>query len=504
MKKGERPHRILEQNKNKMEEVSLMESIDQLAAKLKDDVGDWERGMVEWICGVAQMVASALLERIDSELMKDREPGLEAVGFRKRTLITLFGDVRVRRRLYRDSEGNHRFLLDEAMGLDKGSRVSPRLQELATFLCSYLPFAKCERVLRALVPDGISHTTIHRLVGKVVHRSLLQEEREIAEVFERGVIPESEDRVVPYLMVEADGTSIALQREKERRMELKVGIAYEGWERVARDRYRLKERMSYSGVMDGERFWQGMSLKLAKRYNLSEVGKVIVGSDGAWWAKRGADFLGGVFQLDRFHLLRALYRALAPDDGLVGKVYKACISGDIEAADSLLREAQADRGGDSANRIAQLRGYLWDNRPGLKDYRLTEGYAGLRGLGAIEGNVDKLIASRMKKRGMSWTKAGANRMARLIDLRESGELHSWITSGSVRKQAEPPAKTQPLRERSTLTITVERTVESCFQAGLPALHGPHANHPWVRALRDIAHRDPRFGLTLAQDSPTKC
>ena len=42
-----------------------------------------------------------------------------------------------------------------------------------------------------------------------------------------------------------------------------------------------------------------------------------------------------------------------------------------------------------------------NNASGLRDYRLEVGYEGLRGLGAIESNVDKLVASRMKKRGMS-------------------------------------------------------------------------------------------------------
>lgn len=42
--------------------------------------------------------------------------------------------------------------------------------------------------------------------------------------------------------------------------------------------------------------------------------------------------------------------------------------------------------------------------------------------------MDKLIADRMKKRGMSWTRQGADRMARLISLRQMGELNAWITS----------------------------------------------------------------------------
>jgi hypothetical protein len=91
------------------------------------------------------------------------------------------------------------------------------------------------------------------LVGKVTDPSLKAEEREIEEVYEDGVIPESEGKVVSHLFVEADGTSIALQREEARRAEVKAGIAYEGWHKVSRDRYRVKDKTVYSGIMNGEK-----------------------------------------------------------------------------------------------------------------------------------------------------------------------------------------------------------------------------------------------------------
>jgi hypothetical protein len=56
--------------------------------------------------------------------------------------------------------------------------------------------------------------------------------------------------------------------------------------------------------------------------------------------------------------------------------------------------------------VAQLRRYLMENSFGLRGYRLEVDGDGRRGLGAIEGNIDKLIANRMKKRGMSWTIKG--------------------------------------------------------------------------------------------------
>ena len=62
-----------------------------------------------------------------------------------------------------------------------------------------------------------------------------------------------------------------------------MGIAHEGWEVVGQDRYRLKEKMTYAGIMDGEKFWDTLSLRLAKRYDLAQIGQIIVGGGGGVW-----------------------------------------------------------------------------------------------------------------------------------------------------------------------------------------------------------------------------
>jgi len=231
-----------------------MESIDELAVKLKGDVGRWEEVIFNWACSLAQEMAKALLEDIDEELMRERDRGLSVEKPSEHCIITLFGDVRIKRRLYRNSNGNYRFLLDEKMGLDKGCHMSPKVKGLATFISSHFPFQRSEEILKAILPSGISHTSIHRLVGKVTDPYLEAEEKEIEEVFEDGVIPESEGRVVPYLFIEADGTNIALQREEARRAEVKAGVAYEGWQEVSKDRHRVTRKPVYSGIMDGGRF----------------------------------------------------------------------------------------------------------------------------------------------------------------------------------------------------------------------------------------------------------
>jgi len=91
-----------------------MKSIEELETKLKEDVAGWEEGIFHWVCDLARSMAKARLYEIEEESMRGREEGLEVAGLRERWVTTLFGDVRIRRRLYRDREGNYRFLLDEA------------------------------------------------------------------------------------------------------------------------------------------------------------------------------------------------------------------------------------------------------------------------------------------------------------------------------------------------------------------------------------------------------
>jgi hypothetical protein len=86
--------------------------------------------------------------------------------------------------------------------------------------------------------------------------------------------------------------------------------------------------------------------------------------------------------------------------------------------------------------------YLQNNRSGLADYRLQDGFrdAGLRGLGACEANIDKVIANRMSKRGMAWTIAGAHRMAKVLET-----THNQVLADYLARPRRRPSLRRPLR-----------------------------------------------------------
>lgn len=463
-----------------------MSKIDELREKIKEQPERWEQEIFQFACSLACKLAEQIFREMDDRLKEKKTLGMRVVGFREKRVISLFGDIKVRRRLYQDKAGNYHFLLDERIGLDKGSHVSPLMKKLAVQGSTDYTFREVEGNMKAVFPWAVSHTTIHNLSGKVAGSYIEEEEKEIEALYEDGVIPETEGKVVPYLFVEADGINISLQREKERKAEIKAGIAYEGWEEISSKRYKLKGKSVYAGIMDGKRFWEGFSLAVAKKYDLSRIEKVIVGGDGASWVKEGAELLGALYELDRFHLKGALHRGLG-SDLVVSEIYQACVRGDVASVERLLTKAQQEADREKAKEVMRLRGYLMDNYYGLRDYRLETSGQGLRGLGAVEGNVDKLFADRMKKRGMSWTKEGANRMAKLISLSYSGKLDAGKAI-STDKPAVSLASTSHTSERGKCRAEEDTT---WLQASMPALYGPHCDRPWVQMLRALTHGDSK-------------
>ena len=223
---------------------------------------------------------------------------------------------------------------------------------------------------------------------------------------------------------------------------------------------------------------------MQKQYDLSRVGETIVGGDGAGWVKEGARYINGRFQLDRYHLNRELTTALGQDKETKEKVWRACEQGDIKNALRIMADAAGQTRGEKAERITKGYHYLYDNRAGLEDYRLKLGEEGkgLRRTGAMEGNVDKLVVRRMKNQGMSWSLQGIRRLLCIRFLVLEGKLGGWLSDKKLICVSNniPPKSIQRI-----VTRLSAQEPDAWLQAGLPALYGPHASHPWVKVLRNI-------------------
>jgi len=377
------------------------------------------------------------------------------------------------------------------MGMDRYCHTTVKVQELALEMASFMPYRRSSEVLQKASAIDLPHQTIWRMVGKAADPYLAKEEQELKWFMETGEIPQGEEKQVSRLLVEADGVILSLQREKERRAEVKLGIAYEGWEKVGRDRYRTVNKTTFSAVAGRDNFWSGLSLKLQKTYDLGRVRDTVVGGDGARWIKEGASYINGRYQLDRYHLNKELCSAFGRDSQTKGSVWQACERGEVEIGLAVMAEAMKRAKGEQSLRMARAYRYIQENSSGLGDYRLSLGEEGktLRHTGAIEGNIDKLIVRRMKNQGMSWTLKGISRLLCVRFLILEKKLTEWIETKN-----QPQIRSKIAIPRSQVRRIVTRLSiqepDKWIKADLPALYGPHASRSWVKYLKSLSQAVP--------------
>jgi hypothetical protein len=278
---------------------------------------------------------------------------------------------------------------------------------------------------------------------------------------------------------------VPLQRATARRTELKVAIGYRGTQAVGRDRHGRVRRATlgtvhYAGLEEAEPFWERAWLAFGRRYTVEPTRLVLVGGDGAPWIRGGLPPDGrGVFQLDPFHLARACRRRLRQ---FGPAAYHAARDGDTAALEEQLAQAWAlARTAARRAKLAAFESYLAANAERLQAWqaRVPAEYRHHVGLGAMEANIDKPYAQRFKRRGMSWSRAGLAAMAKVLQLRENGEL-----AGACRGAAAPdaPAPRGPRTSVARTAAPPAHRVAPPFQACFAPRWGPQASRPWVRAI----------------------
>ncbi len=447
-----------------------------------EEARGWEGRIFRQVCEEGQREAEAYLEKLEEAIFEQRPVGWEVVGFRERMLVTRFGEVRIRRRLYRDESGGHHFLLDEYLGLKAYQAATPEMQMLCVELCGEMSFRKAANVLEEWLAGLLSHSTCWRLLQRTGQAAVTTEVAEVEAIFARGdVEPEVGERQVERLYMEADGMFVRLQRQPKKHMEVRSAIAYEGWDRLSatREEYRLREKRVYCHAGEQFSFWEGVSLAWARKWDLSSVQEAILGGDGARWIRTGTkEFSGAIWQLDSYHLARACGRALGAQFGR--RLYQALREGQVSQTQELLQTAgiplrkgkQAQQAYHWVNKVAQ-EGWGLDWR-----FRQNATADAERGLGCMEGNLAHLLAVRMKGKGRSWSPTGARHMAKVRELLTNQEVKPWC----YRQEHIQKPKKQRIQPRPLGTDPCQH-----LRATVPALYGPFPNKPWVQWLRNLIH-----------------
>jgi hypothetical protein len=461
----------------------LAKSLPESATEFKAMLPGLDKMILDKAMEWGRRCYQAMLEEMDKVLAEHRDSKLQVKHRRGVWYQTCLGAVKVRRRQYRGGGGERRCLLDECLGMDRYRHTTLRVKELALDMASMMPYRRSAEVIRKTTAIDITHQTIWRLVAKAADQYLDKAKREMELFMETGEMPKGDSRQVSRLMIEADGVMLSLQRDHQRKAEVKLGIAYEGWKKTGKDRYQTVNKTCFAAVGSGDSFWAGMTLKLNGKYDMAVVKDTVIGGDGAKWVKEGAGYMKGQFQLDRYHLNRELTTALGKDKDTKGRIWRACDRGKVDSGLRIMAEAIAQAKGEQAARLKMAYHYMWENRSGIADYRsYPDRQNGIRHTGVIEGNVDKLVVRRMKNQGMSWSLRGISRLLCVRFLVLEGKLMDWL------KQSTIPVAEIPMPVKSIRRIVTNLSFhepDDWLKATLPAFHGPHAGRPWVSVLKHL-------------------
>lgn len=432
----------------------------------------WEAGRA-----VARQLLQTVLQERDAALSAEREvPTLRFKDRKRRRLVTLMGDVSVVRRRYWDRRRQtYRFLLDEALGLVPQVAVVGQVAELGLWLATQGSYGQASRLVSALVGVAVSRQAIWRAVQGRGAALAAEAAAQREAVFTHGVVPPAPAVVPPVLFGEADGCLIAQQRG--RLMEVKVGVWYEGWQRqpVTRDEYALVGKSSVATLASADAFWEELAVVGETRYGRSAIGPVYVGGDGARWITEGTQVLGPTrVKLDAFHLHRLLGRAFGWPPEL-GAVVGQLLDGQWDPPmRTVIGWALAEPDAARRKDMAQALAFLDHHRALLARIRYPAGLRRgrvLRQLGTMERQVDLIVAERFKKRGMSWSRRGAEHLVRLRVQVLNG---TWACPLPT-PVAVPMPPTSPSRpRRAPLPVHV---------AHVPVIIGPHQGRPWVKRLK---------------------
>jgi len=441
----------------------------------------WDRELVSAMREATKEAAVVVLEREDEDLREGKATEWENLGKVKRQVVTLAGKVEIRRRVYRDGEGQRRKPLDEVMGLGPYSHDTAGVEMMGAYLGSAMSYREAAGLMSWMLGERVTCMRIQRAVWKVGRDLNEAEGEERGAVFGHGRGVEGGKVAAGILYGEVDGVYISLQRERKRRVEVRVGILYTGRKKIGVRRYRLENKVSVTEIVDSSEEWQEKLLLRAYRwYDYRTIKQLVLGGDGGAWIRGSLDRfeIEVIYQLSRFHLLRAARRA---SPGVVPLVRRSFREG-IEAVAEELVEYVMKRTGRSRQKLEEFCRYLVRNVDGLVDYRIRLGLKEEEhpGLGAIEGNVDKLVVQRMKGRGRSWRLAGAKAMLALC-------RHRTALAKLALHLPPPLALT---KSRNNPTSQGRRDDVSWLQASVPALHSSAENRTWARYLRSIANAAP--------------
>lgn len=403
--------------------------------------------MAEYVLGLTKELYNLGLRMIQ-ESLEDMNQMLIESPIRRRSwvieshetkrLITSLGEVQFKKTLFTNKEtGKSEYLLDRMLGLKRNERITE--DALAKML---------EESVQTSYRRGGEETSILSEVTKQAVKNKIHA-LEFPKVITEHENEKKEKKVVTYLYIEADEDHASLQYQKRKGdlvksknnrknncLLTKLVYVHEGIEHEKPNSKRMKlinphYFASISAEKENKIFWDEIYEYIDTTYDLDQVKKVYINSDGGRWIKAGMHRIGGVTHvLDGFHLEKYITKLTSHMEDSrwdvsseMRKIIRYKKKEDFNALVDLLEFYQEEKSENKAKlrsglqRMEDAREYLLANWTAAK-LRLSnnEGVIG----SSTEGHVSHVLSKRMSSRPMGWSKKGASNVAQLCVYDKNG------------------------------------------------------------------------------------
>jgi hypothetical protein len=406
------------------------------------------------------------------------------IGYRTKKLITLFGEVELKRAYYQCQvvEGQEeqelpqkcshgRAPTDEQWGI-AGTRTTPGVQQYISYLCSMLTFDEAAEAYRRFLPGKMSARqalNLARPVGRVLAE---KENKEVKACFDQASQPKTDEKEaeqqamvkdIARLYIEPDGIMGRMRREsvpiekheRERKgdvyRETRVGtvfLAERGSERselapdvwIDMPKEGSQQYVARRTALGG---FDKLLYTLACQSGLARAEQVVVIGDGAHWIWDLADehFPGAVQIVDLYHAQEHVWdvahavfgRTTAQGISWAKQACDLLVHGQIEKLVTLIGQLPpiAPPPGQSKSIPEQAMGYFTTNASRMR-YPTFRAQGMHVGSGIAEAACKRVVSTRFKQTGMRWTPDGLDAILplRTAKLNRSFDLF-WQTQARL-------------------------------------------------------------------------
>jgi len=414
-----------------------------------------------------------VLEVLDQQILEQRDRERYRVKEeREASVNTVFGNIRFKRRLYRDRKsGKYVYLLDQLLQFEGRGKVSPHLEETAIAFASQGPSYRdsAKRLKQLLGYDVLSH--------QAIREKLLAHAEQPVSVVER--------RPARVLFVEVDGLYTKLQRSNKRGIENAIAVVHEGWEKSGK-RVRLKNKQHYLHAGGGD-FWEGFGDFLVERYEIDENTWLVVNGDGAPWIGECTSYFHRcLYMLDRYHVARDLKRFVGHLPKVWETVRQSLAKQNAAALLATVEGVSEQEMAEENRKDWKLyKRFLKRHQDHLDDYRNTLQAQGIdtssmRPMGSAESQM-RIFAKRTKRGGYSWSERGVRAMLRtMMRNNETG----WMVKMTEGHGSRQTAFQRSVSMRQLLRSVTQQT-KGCIAGMIRILQGPKQSSTTGMALKAL-------------------